>query len=206
VEGGVNGGHAVMVPNILPPVQEVKYKDFVTTTSPGTPIGNSFTFVNSTLLAGIQQGTGPSDRIGRNIRVVGVVVRALMNTEVTVGTGGIYAPCTLDLVWDNQFNGVNPNVTDIYLTGPGNIVYAHSLPNPLFDNRFKFAKRLQIKQPQGSLNLIDFSYTCNKLVEYKASTGVVTDLSKCNLLLTACSPGDTTSAIEYSMRILYVDA
>jgi len=193
-----------MVPNILPPVQEVKYKDFVTTDA-GVPVGSSYAFINQTILASIQQGTGPNDRIGRNIRVVGVVVRALINTDVVPGTGTLYAPSTMDLVWDNQFNGVGPLVSDIYLTGPGNIVYSHSLPNPLFDNRFKFAKRTQVKNPNGSLNLVDISYTCNKLIEYKASTGVVTDLTSCNLYLMMSTPGDTGN-IAYSLRVLYVDA
>jgi len=190
-----------MVPNILPPVQEVKYIDSNSFTP--LPIGTAgFSIVNGIILPNIVPGSGPSNRIGRNIRVVGVVVRALINTEVTVGTGGIYSPSTLDLVWDNQCNGVAATVTQIY-SSPN---FGVSLPNPLYDARFKFAKRVQITKPNGTLNLVDYSYTCNKVVEYNADLPAVASLSKCNLYLIMSAPGDATSTIEYSMRVLYVDA
>jgi hypothetical protein len=155
VEGGVNGGHAVMIPNVLPPVQEVKYKERVTLTGSTVPANAGFTIIDSSVLQSIVQGTGTSDRIGRNIRVVGVVVRALVNSDIVTGSGDLYSPVCMDLVWDNQCNGVNAVVADIY-SAP---TLGHTLPNPLFDNRFKFSKRVQIKQPQGSLNMIDYSYT-----------------------------------------------
>ena len=203
VEGGVNGGHAIMIPNVLPPVQEVKYSTEVGTATQTSNEG--FNIINGTILAGIIQGTGPTDRIGRNIRVVGVVVRALVNTDLSSSTTTNFAPSTIDLVWDNQCNGSLALVADIY----ANPTFGASLPNPLFDKRFKFAKRMQVKQPSGSLNLVDYSYTCNKLVEYKASTGTsgsIADLSSSNLYLIASTPGDAASKIEYSLRVLYVDA
>lgn len=195
-----------MYPAILPPVQEVKYKEFTTATN-FQPATNGWAFLNTTLLSTIIQGTGPNDRIGRNIRVVGVVVRALVNTDIT----GFFSPSSMDLVWDNQFNGILPGVSEIYnSTLPPNVATAtgHSLPNPLFDQRFKFAKRVQIKNPNSALNLVDFNYTCNKIIEYKASTltGAITDLSASNIYLTFCSPGDSAPQIDYSLRILYVDA
>jgi len=199
-EGGVNGGHAVMVPNILPPVQEVKFFDNAALT-PVVLASAGFTIVNGTTLTSIVPGTGASNRIGRNIRVVGVVVRALTNSEPTIG-GGLYSPVTLDLVWDNQCNGSVATVAQIY----SQPLSGCTLPNPLFDNRFKFAKRVQITRPNGALNLIDYSYTCNKLVEYQGDANSIASLSKCNLYLIMSSPGDASATIEYSIRVLYVDA
>lgn len=198
-----------MVPNILPPVQEVKYSDSASGGNVST--GNAgFNIINGTSLLQIIQGTSPTNRIGRNIRVVGVVLRALVTTEIVTG-GTPVAPITMDLVWDTQCNGAVATVGEIYTTPLNGI----SLPNPLYDNRFKFAKRTQIKSPQNGLNLIDFSYNCNQLVEYKSTggptnpvggAGVIADLSKCNLYLIMATPGDASAAIDYQMRILYVDA
>ncbi len=191
-----------MIPNVLPPSQEVKFKDRVTI---GTvPANSGFTIIDGSVLPSILLGPGANDRIGRNIRVVGVVVRALVNTDVVTGSGALYAPSTMDLVWDNQCNGVAALVSDMY----SNPTQGHSLPNPIFDNRFKFAKRSQIKQPQGTLNLVDFSYTCNKLIEYKVNVvpGTVADLTSTNLYLVLSTPGDATSVVEFSIRVLYVDA
>ena len=201
-EGGVNGGHALMVPNILPPVQEVKFNNVSSGGSVTTP-NAGFNIISGTSLLTILEGSGASNRIGRNIRVVGVVVRALINTEVTVG-GNVSSPSTLDLVWDNQCNGAVATVAEIYSNPTSGV----SLPNPLFDKRFKFAKRVQIRNPQSPLNVVDFSYNCNKVIEYKSSTagGSIVDLTSTNLYLIMSTPGDASAQIDYQMRILYVDA
>lgn len=199
-EGGVNGGHALMVPNILPPVQEVKFSN-VSSGGPVTTPNAGFNIINGTSLTTILEGSGPSNRIGRNIRVVGVVVRALINTEIVVG-GALCSPSTMDLVWDNQCNSAVATVAEIYSNPTSGV----SLPNPLFDKRFKFAKRTQIKNPQGPLNVMDFSYNCNKVIEYKGTGGTIADLTATNLYLILSTPGDASAQIDYQMRILYVDA
>ena len=190
-----------MVPNILPPVQEVKYRDQAS----GVPVATAssgFTIINGSILPAIVPGSGASNRIGRNIRVVGVVVRALINSEITVGTGALYSPVTMDLLWDNQCNGAVATVAQIYTTP----INGTTLPNPLNDSRFKFVKRTQIKQPQCPNNIIDFTYNCNKVIEYSGDANDILSLSKCNLYLTLSTPADASATIDYTMRVLYVDA
>ena len=192
-----------MVPNILPPVQEVKFSN-VSSGGPVTTPNAGFNIINGTALTSIVAGTSAqNNRIGRNIRVVGVVVRALINTEVTIGSQ-LSSPYTLDLVWDDQCNGAVATVAEIYSNPTSGV----SLPNPLFDKRFKFAKRVKNNNPQNPLMVVDYSYNCNKLIEYKSSTGtgVIADLTNTNLYLIMSTPGDASAQIDYQMRVLYVDA
>jgi len=199
-----------MVPNVMPPPQEIKYFDQVQVQNLGT---SGFNLINERSLYQIVNGTGPNQRIGKNIRVVGVVVRAIIetvsNVTATNAAGnnvnfGVGSPFTLDLIWDEQMNGTLAGVGDIY----SQPTLGYSLPNPLNDHRFKFAKRTQIKNPSSGEQLVDFSYSCNKLVEYRASTGTGTnsDLSSRNLILTLACPADLSPSIQYSMRVLFVDA
>jgi len=142
-----------------------------------------------------------------------VVFRAIIESSTAAsatlqgGTiSGIFgSPYTLDLVWDEQMNGTLPVSGDIY----SQPTLGYSLPNPLNDNRFKFAKRVQVKNPNSAEMLVDFSYTCNKMVEYRSSTGATgtnSDLSTRNLLLCFAAPADVSPIIQYSMRVLFVDA
>lgn len=205
-QGGVNGAHAVMRPAPMPPPSEIKYYDWTGTVVPAT---SGWYNINSVLVnppaltvKGIQNirvGAGPSDRIGRNIRIVGIVMRGIANTDVGLGT--IYSPYTIDALWDNQCNGALATVAEIYTTPSG-----LSPANPLTDKRFQFIKRVNALDRSHATTMFDYSVKCNKVIEYKSDTGDVKDLSSNNLIFTMCAPSDAAPQLDFYCRVLYVDA
>lgn len=202
-QAGIPGGGVVKLIRQIPSV-EVKFYD--SAVIPTTAINVKTLVSDPTCLSGITQGTGNGQRTGRKIKVIGVVLRVgIVNTYCT--------PYTLDLVRDKQSNGAVPANTTVY-TG----TQWDSLPNPLFEDRFQYLKRvenLNFSQAQGaglgagtSTVGISFSKKCRFEVEYNASTGAVTDLSSDNLLVWLSSTGSLTNAADAAgvLRVLYTDA
>jgi len=194
--GGVGGGASKMSgPTTYAP--EVKFHDIDITVAPAT---SNWAIVSSNSLFNILQGVGQGDRLGRKIRVVGVVLRAAVNTDT--GTG-FFSPYTMDFLWDEQTNGGPvPAITSIY-TG----LAPQSLPEPVNEQRFKFFKRYKVNNPNTPLTLVDVAYKCNKIIEYKENefTGTIADLASTNLIITFCAPSDATPNLNGKLRILFVD-
>ena len=200
-QGGVPGGGVVKLLKQIPSV-ECKFFDFqllvgtfpvgwtdITLTGLGTPFSS------------IVQGTGPSQRIGRKIRVIGIVVRL-----IAIANG---APLAFDLVVDKQCNGTVATVAQVYLT-PGDPA---SFPNPFEETRFQFLKRVENKNYALALNgagefTVSYTVKCNKMVEYSGTTGNATDLTSDNLSMFACATsGAVLQKIQSGqIRVLYVDA
>lgn len=109
-------------------------------------------------------------------------------------------PSTMDLIWDKQCNGTVPQITEIYTTAN-----PQGLPNPLYDDRFKFIKRVNKDDPNSAHQLTNFKINCNQLVTYDSSTGLIGDLSSVNLIVTTCYPYDDGPSFAGILRILYVD-
>lgn len=197
-EGGVTGAHIVMRPAPLPPPQEVKFFD---SRGNGVVTGANWTIISSAGVYGCIIGGGPSQRIGRNIRIIGIVCRGTVDSTAT----GVAAPWTLDLIQDNQCNSALATVDTMYT----DLTDGNALPQPLYDSRYKFLKRVMNKDPQSPYNQFDFKVKTNILIEYKDTTGIggaITDLTSKNLYMTFTSPKDIASTVDYRLRILYVDA
>jgi len=196
-QGGVAGGRARMRAGHLAPPPEVKFFDL--------PIGatslSNWTIVNSDSLFSIVQGAAPNERIGRKIRVKGIVFRLMINQAIGATGQEQPSPWTMDVLWDGQANGALPNLSEIYVNAAG-----LALPNPLFDERFTFIKRLSNNDPSAVLNIINGSIKCDKVITYDKNSGSITDLSSNNLIMTFCTPGDAASALTGNVRVLYVDA
>ena len=202
-QGGVPGGGVVKLIKQIPSV-ECKFFDWPLVL--GTfPVGwTDVSTAGGSPFSGIVQGTGPSQRIGRKIRVIGIVVRL---TAVAAGT-----PLAFDLVVDKQCNGIAATAAQVYLT-PAD---PSSFPNPFEETRFQFMKRVQnnnycLTAPTAASSEFVVSYTvkCNKTVEYNATTGAISDLTSDNLTLFACamSTGGVLQKIANGqIRVLYVDA
>lgn len=185
------------------PSVEAKYFNLAFNTSSS---GNFTQLDNGTILAGIIQGTGNSQRVGRKIRVLGFVMRMAFTHAP-----GSY---TVDLVRDKQCNGAAMANTEVYDdTFAGASVRA--LPNPLYEKRFQFIKRVESYNPSQavqptagtnlSYNLISYSKKVNFTVEYDASTGAVTDLSSDNMAIWAAGTSTLTN-VTGIIRVLYTDA
>lgn len=195
-QGGVAGGVQRMTAGIPSP-QEIK--NFDSTISVGSDEdGTKFQISPSDIVAGIIQGTGDNERVGRTIRVVGVVVRLYVNNAAPQDVGG--QPYTIDMLWDGQCNGAEPAITDVYTS-----VETDALPNTDFSKRFQFFKRFSNPMSYASSRaIINASLKCNKIVEFKASNGALADLTATNLLMYCVCPVGIT--VAGTLRILYVDA
>lgn len=203
VSGGVGGAAAYMAPGMQLP-QEVKYKDTAIANVPNQT--GDWTIVCGNALFGIVQGSGNNQRIGRSIRVVGMVLRAAIVTNgAAAGAAPSPQPYTMDFIWDRQCNGDLATVTQIY-TGATRF----QLPNPLYESRFKFIKRVERDATlQQAWTTANVNIKCNKVVEFDASSGAagaITDLSGTNLLITMSSADIAPVITGMVVRILYVDA
>jgi len=205
-QGGVPGGGVVKLQKQVPSV-ECKFFDTSLTTA---GLANTWQQIDSgAILSGIIQGTGPSERVGRKIKVVGFVVRLGFN----VSPG---AWC-FDLVRDKQCNGIAATNIQIYGTGANNY---GALPNPFEETRFQFLKRLENFNTAQALNIngaplnltecsVSFAKKVAMTVEYSASTGTVSDLTSDNVQLYCNSTGTATPITPIGkgfIRVLYTDA
>lgn len=183
-----------------PTAPELKYFDLNISTS----VQNEFwNIIGSLALCSIQQGVGASQRVGRKIRVRGIVMRGkaeIANVPDTAVTARFPGPYTMDFLWDKQCNGAVAQVTDIYSSAN-----SQGLPNPLNDERFKFIKRIARDDPSSPFTQVNCKINCNQVISYDASTGNISDLTSTNLLVTMVTPFDSTPTFSGILRILYVD-
>jgi len=157
------------------------------------------------MLSGIRQGTSPNERVGRKIKVIGILFRIAFE-------GAAPGPWTFDLVRDKQCNGVTATTAQVY-TDPN---FYGTLPNPFEETRFQFLKRAENLNPaQMNFNAgtsvcgISYQKKVQMVVEYAANSGAVSDLSSDNLMLYACTANPTgviTPVGKGFIRVLYTDA
>lgn len=203
-QGGVPGGGVVKLIKQIPSV-EVKYYDFPLITGTfatgWTDISTNTAANPTSPFSAIFEGTTPTTRVGRKIRVIGLIVRAVCESSG--------APMSFDLVVDKQCNGATATAAQVYST-PADPA---SFPNPLDETRFRFLKRIENKNVALAVNaigqyLVSFQVKTNISVEYRASTTNISDLSSDNLQLFACScsSGGLQKIISGQIRVLYTDA
>lgn len=193
-QGGVPGANAYVPRSLYAAPPELKYFDINLSTSTGT----SWQILSTLAICSIVQGPGSSQRIGRKIRVKGVVFRAI--STLGVATNNANNPFTIDFIWDKQANGATPTIGLIYQNGA-----AQNLPNPDNDERFVWQKRVSRDDSNSNFQIVNTSFKCNKLITFDGSTGNVSDLTSTNLLVTYVCPFDADPTLTAVMRILYVD-
>jgi len=193
--GGV-GGASQRLSAGLPPPPEVKNRDIAFSNSYVLGDVNTWKLISTDTIYPIIQGVGNDRRVGRKIKVIGLVLRI----QAALGTTNNPVPATVDIVWDKSPNGALPTIGQIY-GGSSHL----ALPNPDYGQRFQFLKRLELN-PSG--NCITTTRNCtlklSHTVVFDASGGFVTDLESGNLVLVASGKGVGT--FEGTMRVLYVDA
>ena len=203
-QGGVPGGGVVKLKRQIPSV-ECKFFD---STANCTTATNTWTQVDlGAILSGIVQGTGPSERVGRKIKVVGLVIRLAFTTSAST-------LWCVDVVRDKQCNGAAATAAQIYTVATD----FSTLPNPFEETRFAFVKRFQqqnfvnLEQIAGATaqQMVSKALKLNFQAEYNASTGAVTDLTSDNLQIFMCVCAPDTSAnipnVKSFCRVLYTDA
>lgn len=195
--GGV-GGASQRLSMGIPPPQEVKNRDIAFSTTYTSGMVNSWQLISADTIFPIIQGVGNDRRIGRKIKVIGLVLRV----QAIAGTTSNPAPSTVDIVWDKSPNGsaTLPTIGQIY-GGSSHL----ALPNPDYGERFQFLKRLEIN-PSG--NAITATRNCtlkmNHTVVFDATGGFLTDLESGNLFMTYSAK--SAGSVEGTLRVLYVDA
>jgi len=189
-QGGVPGGATRISPKV-PVAAEVKFKDTVVGYS---SLGGAWNLVQANMLQGITQGTGASQRIGRSIKIVGITYRV----EVAQ-TGAQVYPYSMDFGFDKQSNSALPVVTDIY-SGTSPV----QLPNPIFDRRYKFLKRMETKDAQQLATLMTGVIKVNQVVNFSGTLGTIADMEDFNLFMTFAST--VTTSLQGIIRVNYVDA
>ena len=193
---GVPGAAARMTQGIQQP-QEIKTFDTVV-----THIGNStdWSYVLQSSLALIRLGAGSQQRNGRQLRLMGIDVRFIINTgNVTAPTLG--QPYSLHMIQDKQANGSTPSINQIYTSAN-----RYSLPDTKYLQRFKWLHSVERTLGCTTANtMVTFNFPCNILISYDADTGLIGDIESNNILMlfSTDSPTNTLTGI---VRYNYVDA
>lgn len=189
---------------------EIKFADsaFPSTAIPAGPAS----LIDSTIVAQIVNGTGPSDRIGRKIKVTKI------DFSFTVVLNGAAALLNTDCVrydiWlDKQSNGAAPAPGNLYtaLATPGTT----QMPNLFNERRFaRLYSNVYQFNPASSLGVatanvghkVEGSIYPNVIIEYDDTTGNITDLTSNNLF--QCWGSDSGFCVTNAnfIRVHFVDA
>lgn len=189
---------------------EIKFYDS-TFGAVGIPAGPA-SIIDPTVVSGIVNGTGPSDRIGRRIKVIKV------DFSFTIVLNGAAALLNSDAVrydmWlDRQCNGLSPTSTELYTAAATS--GTTQFPNLFNEKRFKrLYTNVHQFNPQSSIGAasanvgmkIEGSFAPNCIIEFDASTGAVSDLTSNNLF--QCWSSDSGFCVVNTgfTRVHYVDA
>lgn len=199
-QGGVPSAanHVKGTMNIPP---EVKWFEVAVT----DPTTGNWSYLTTTLLAGIGIGSGPNQRVGRQIRMLGIAYRIILSNA---SAAGVAQPYTIDFILDKQPSGAAaPAIGNTGLVT--NAVYTSvnrfDLPNIYGQDRYQFLRRIEKTDPNGVATVQSGVINIDKIVTYDASTLAIEDLVSNNILITMCSssPDPGVSGI---IRVLYVDA
>ena len=162
-------------------------------------------------IADMRQGTGPSERIGRSIRVVGIVLRVEVecqgfDPDPPPGYRPSSVPYTVDLLWDLRPAGP-PNVDPGLIYDEANYINApqSAVPTVINLSRFKFIKRVERSDmsPTKLFSMVNMNIQCNKVIEFKdASTDYQSVTVQPNLVISSAAG----LACSGTVRYLYVDA
>lgn len=205
--GGVAGSGVVRIPNSVPNPAEVKYSEGGFT-SPAAGTAGAWCTLNNLLVSNITQGVGTNNRVGKNIRVVGVLYRIAIN-YFTTGAGDIPLPYTVDFLWDKKPTATSASIQEMYDSGAaGGSILSTILPNPNYETRFLWQKRIE-KAPQNNQSLTAGSFKCNKFVSYSGNTGGLLDIEQNNLIVNfghAASDTVARATLQGRIRVLFVDA
>lgn len=187
-------------------VNELKFFDTTIAQTTINSTGTKFPGTDLTFLK-IPVGTGPSERIGRQIRVKSI------NAYLTVTKIADTASTdVIRLIWllDTQANGTSPAVTDVLASASYN-----SFRNMANSKRFIFLGDKEITILSQNWNGTAFSATdkqvnffkqLNSVIEYDSTvtTGALTTIRSNNILLLAISK-NSTAQLHGTVRVRYDD-
>lgn len=162
-----------------------------------------------TLIATVAQGASVNQRVGKKIALKSVQMRG----NVSAGTTGTVADCTILIVYDRRPTGSLPAIGDI-LTAAS----ATSFPNDANSGRFRTLRRMDLVLAGNSttpatgkeiLDIDEFIDLKLKPCVYKAAgTGAIADIEEGALYLVTAgnqAAGTTAANINIAFRTRFVD-
>jgi len=173
-------------------------------------------FLQKEALGSIPCNATTTGRIGRQIKLVGIVYRisvVTFNSSIPTPNGAA-SPFTIDFICDKQCNGAYPTIAVTATSGTSNAIYSGELqadlPNVRGQDRFTFLRRVQVLNPLSAQHNIVGSIACNHLITYDTDSTTapaipVSDLATKNIVVTYSSLGPTNS-VTGNVRYYYVDA
>lgn len=191
---------------------EIKFFDTVYGLA-GIPAGPA-TNIDSTIV-NVVNGTGPSDRVGRKIKVTQIDYS--FTVYLNGGAVGINTDAfRFDIFLDKQCNGAAPTALDLYtaVAGvPGTCQFLNILNEKRFKRLFTTCKQMNILSGIAAVNTssnvgvkVEGSIYPNCIIEYDASAGLVTDITSNNIVTAWGSDLGFCVAAATSTRVHYTDA
>lgn len=156
--------------------------------SPGT--GGTFYSVG---IPDITQGTGDDNRVGNEVRILKVTLNGLVYDSAAAAGN-----CRILLIEDHQYNGGNPNVTDILQSSATYTNYNHNNVIGYGGARFKIlADKFYTTDwdiaATPTFKKIAFMARPKCIINYGASTGASTDVIAKNVYVLALGFSGTTT-------------
>lgn len=195
------------------PKPEVKFFDSAFPAA-GIPAGAA-SIIDSTLVAEIVNGTGPSQRIGRKIKVLRI------DYSLSVWRNGAASGTATDAfrydIWlDRQSNGAAPGPADLYTAIGGGTPGTCEMLNLSNEKRFKrlftHVEQTNIMSGIGAANpaadvgiKFEGSIYPKCVIEYDNSAGLITDLTSNNLFQSWSSDAGSYSVRTAVTRVHYSD-
>ena len=197
----------ILVPSSMNLSQEVKFIDTAVLSAGATTRWN---YISVNTLFAIAQGTGNSNRVGRSIRVVGIVLRANVRS-LSSTTNPTVRPYTIDVLLDRHADGVLPAVSTFYtpVVDAANGARYSAIPDPLCLSRIKWLKRVQ-RDPKHVNSTVNIVIPMDELVTYGGADPAATYPTK-DLYVTFCPDAYDPVLVPDVLvagriRVLYVDA
>ncbi|AXH73291.1 MAG: coat protein/nuclear export [Cressdnaviricota sp.] len=195
-------------------VNELKFKDTELVASEQLVAAVYYPLLTNSFLV-IPTGTGPSERIGRQISVKSISGRVKITKKLSNDSS-----TSARLIWvvDSQCNGTKPLLTD--LLTPAGSSYIHAYRNMANVSRFTILKDSTYTLTSSTLSasemstsfaevtkIVKFYKKLNLPIEYDSTltTGAITTIKSNNLLLCIVTDDNSELIISGNVRVRYDD-
>jgi len=192
---------------------ELKYFDVQLTglTNVSATATVSSSDVTGAMLVGLAQGTGESQRLGRQITVKSIQFSGTVTFNPGASANPITGLVKMYVVMDTQANGAYPTLGDIFNNN------AYALMRPEMDNsqRFRILRKIEVRvDPQAGVSgaysdavrPFNFYKKCNIQVDYSSTTGAITEIRSNNIFLVYVANTSGVCDVSAFTRIRYKDS
>lgn len=203
-----------LIPYVYPPRYTPEVKFFDSVFAAATIPAGAASLIDASMLE-IVNGSGPSARLGRKIRVVRVDYSFSI---VLVGSAAILNPDAyrFDIWLDKQCNGTAATAGDLYMNAggvPGTCQFRNLSNEKRFKRLVTVTRELNGQTGVAVSNALanvghkyDGTIYPKLEIEYEASTGAIADITSNNLFYSWSSDNGTIYCFAVNTRVYFVDA